>query len=94
MMVSGVLVVVPTKRLRSAMKTLAELEGVAVHHTDPGSGRLIVTLEAESVGVQVDVLDRIKALPDVILAEMVHHHFEDQRLPESRPGAVPEYLNE
>jgi nitrate reductase NapD len=39
-----------------------------------------VTQEAESVGAELEGLDRIKAIPNVILAEMVYHYFEDDRI--------------
>lgn len=75
--VSGILVVTPADRLEETTRALAALEGVDVHHTDPATGRIVVTQEAGSVHAEVDGLKRIKALPHIILAEMVHHHFED-----------------
>jgi nitrate reductase NapD len=74
-----------------------------VHHTDPRTGRIIVTQEGRSVGAEVEGLQRIKALPDVILAEMVHHHFEEDReliaeipseLQNERPAFVPPRLED
>ena len=79
MNVAGILVVVPIVRLADAIEALSNLPGVDVHHTDEASGRIIVTQEAETIREEVAALETIKALPHVVLAEMVHHHFEDDQ---------------
>jgi nitrate reductase NapD len=96
MNISGILVVVPADRFEDAVVALGALEGVEVHHSDPASGRVVVTLEAETVAAEVEGLKRIKALPFVTLAEMVYHHFEDSTetidaLPREmdEPGGLP-----
>ena len=88
MNISGILVIVPGDRVAETIQALSALPGVDVHHTDPSTGRIVVTQEATTVQDEVDGLKRIKALPHVVLAEMVHHHFEDSsemfdRLPDS-----------
>lgn len=77
MNISGILVVVPPQRMESSIASLNALAGVSVHHTDHGTGRIVVTQEAESVSAEVEGLRRIQALPDVILAELVYHYFDD-----------------
>jgi len=77
MNVAGILVVVPIARFAGAVEALSALPGVEVHHTDEPSGRLIVTQEAETIQGEIEGLEAIKAVPHVVLAEMVHHHFED-----------------
>jgi len=77
MNVSGILVVTSVECLDQTAEALNALPGVEVHHTDAVTGRLVVTQEAASVHEEMDGLKRIKALPHIILAEMVHHHFED-----------------
>ena len=77
MNISGILVVVPPERREQAVLELAALPGVDVHHTDPATGRIVITQEGETSGAEVDGLKRIKALQYVVLAEMVHHRFED-----------------
>jgi nitrate reductase NapD len=79
MNISGILVVTPADRIQETMAALSALPGVDVHHTEPETGRIVVTQEADSVHAEVDGLKRIKALPHIILAEMVHHHFEDDQ---------------
>ena len=79
MNVSAILVVVPVAEIDAAIEALGALPGVEVHHTDRATGRLIVTQEANTVHEEVDGLARIKRLPRIILAELVHHHFEEDR---------------
>ena len=104
MNVSGILVVTPVEWLDETVAALNDLPGVESHHIDRSTGRIVVTQEAASVHEEVDGLKRIKALPHIILAEMVQHHFEDDRemfdnLPdelqnaEGLPG-IPEFIKE
>jgi len=101
MNVSGILVVVPVAEMDAAARDLAALPGVDVHHADRATGRIIVTQEAATIGAEVEGLKRIQGLPRVILAEMVHHHFEDDPelidaippdLQDQRLAAVPPWL--
>ena len=103
MNVSGILVVVPPGRLSTSIETLNGLDGVDVHYSDPDSGRIVVTQEAENIAAEVEGLKRIKALPHVVMAEMVYHCFEDDSeildtLPAefsetASEACVPPYLN-
>jgi len=81
MNVSGILVVVPPVKMQETIESLNALPGVEVHHTDTENGRLVATIEAETIQAEVDGLKRVKTLPHIILAEMVHHHFiEDDEI--------------
>jgi nitrate reductase NapD len=91
MNVSGILVVVPVADVVASVESLAALPGVDVHHVDEETGRIIVTQEGETVHEEVERLKTIKALPGVILAEMVHHHFEDDR---ERLDSIPTELED
>ena len=103
MNISGILVITPAGRLQNTLEALSALPGVEVHHTDPATGRIVITQEAASIQAEVDGLKRIKALPHIILAEMIHHHFEQDRetlheIPEDLDDAeglpeVPFFLN-
>ncbi|CRI63873.1 Periplasmic nitrate reductase, chaperone NapD [Thiocapsa sp. KS1] len=81
MNLSGILVVVPPAQVEDATLALNALPGVEVHHAEPATGRIVVVQEAETVDEEVAALSRIKALPGVMLAEMVYHVF-DEILPE------------
>lgn len=86
MNLSGIVVFVPPARLAECVVVLNALEGVEVHHTQPESGRIIVVQEAPSVHDEIDGLKRIKALPDVIAAELVYHYFADDSTPARDPA--------
>jgi periplasmic nitrate reductase NapD len=103
MNISGILVVVPPEYIDSMIDRLDQLDGIDVHHRDDSTGRIVITQEAEHIRDEVDGLKRIKALPHVILAEMVYHCFEEdgelfQAVPpelneEERSAGIPPYLN-
>ena len=76
MNVSGILVVVPVDEVQRTVGRLARLEGVDVHHTDAPTGRIVATIEAPTIEGEVKILQRVKSLPQVILAEMVQHHVD------------------
>jgi len=105
--ISGILVVVRREALAQSIARLEALPGIEVHHTHGTSGRIVITQEAASVDEEMEGLMRIKALPDVVMAEMVYHFFGDEApgiaagsasAPESSadaPGAeVPSFLND
>jgi nitrate reductase NapD len=105
MNISGILVVVAPARTESTCASLRALPGIEIHHVDATSGRIVITQEAESISAEVEGLKRIRALPDIILAEMSYHYFEDdsELLDNIPPGLaddsdesfdVPGYLNE
>ena len=79
MNVSGILVVVPPHQVSSSTASLNAIPGVSVHYTDPGTGRIIVTQEAETTSDEIVGLKRIKALPNIVLAELVYHYFEQEK---------------
>jgi nitrate reductase NapD len=76
---SGILIIVAPQRLKSSVSALNALPGVEVYHIDESTGRIVVVQEAETIDAEVEGLKRIKQLPDIHLAEMVHHHFEDDK---------------
>ena len=105
MNISGILVVVPPVHTRATIDRLQALPGIEVHHSEAESGRIVITQEAESIPDEIDGLKRIRALPDIILAEMSYHYFgEDAESPDTIPpefedesldtARVPPYLNE
>lgn len=85
------------------MTRLDALPGVAVHHSDPATGKIVVIQEAASTDAEVEGLKRIKALNEVLMAEMIYHYFEDdETLDIAMPagldefqglGELPEFLN-
>ena len=106
MNISGILVVVAPERLLQTVAALTALPGVEVHHTDDAGGRIVVTQEATSIGAEVEGLKRIKALPNILVAELAYHYFaEDDEVIHEIPvqldelqglplAPVPSFLNE
>ncbi len=103
MNMSGILVVVRAGKVTAAVRALGALPGVEVHHVDAARGRIVVTQEADSIEGEVEGIKKIKAVPDVILAEMVHHYFEPEGETSDHDGegsgrggpeAVPPWLDD
>jgi nitrate reductase NapD len=78
MNLSGIYVLVVPDQFKSCVNEISQLPGVEVHYMEPEAGRLIVTLDTESDNAQVDGLKSIQALPNVILAELVYHRFDEE----------------
>lgn len=106
MNLSGILVVTKPEWQAQVVESLNALEGLEVHQVDSATGRIIAVQEAGDVYAEVEGLKRIKALPHVIMAEMVYHYIaEDEKTYADVPaeldehqagfvdGAVPSYLN-
>ena len=74
MNLSGILVVTQPENMTPVAQSLNDLEGVEVFHTDQASGRFVIVQEAQSVSDEIAGLKRIKKLPNIIMAEMVHHY--------------------
>ncbi len=77
MNLSGIAVTVNSPAIEDTLARLDCLPGVEVHYKDASSGRIIVVQEAETVDAEVEGLKHIKAIPGVIVAEMVYHYFAD-----------------
>ena len=102
MNISGILVVVSPAECEASVSALNALPGVEVHHSDKGTGRIVVTQEAETVHEEIEGLKRIKGLPSVAMAEMVYHFIGEGTFSEGVPSEgenptdraeVPRYLN-
>lgn len=102
MNIAGILVVAGRDRQTEVVEALAGLPGVEVHQVEAETGRIIVVHEAADIHAEIEGLRRIKALPHVVMAEMVYHYIaEDERVYEAIPpeltdqtGAVPAGLND
>jgi len=103
---SGILVVAQPGSREQVVASLSALEGVEVHQVDETTGRIVAVQEAEDIHAEIEGVKRIKAIPHVIMAEMVYHYLaEDERIYEAMPPelieqqdgfetcAVPAYLN-
>lgn len=91
------------QHMAEVIDRLGSLPGIEVHQSDPDSGKIVVVQEAEDIQAELEAIKCIKALPHVILAEMVYHYIaEDEKTYEALPPelqadsseacAVPTYL--
>jgi nitrate reductase NapD len=62
---------------------LHALPGIEVHYQCHDTGRLIVIQEARDDSAEMDGLQKIKALPHVMAAEMFYHYVDDGALPQT-----------
>jgi len=102
MNLSAILVITAAAEVEACMAMLASLAGIIVHHSDPVTGKIMLTQEAESIDAEIEGLKRIKSLSGVAMAEMVYHYFEEddaleQRIPAELDsfqglGELPEFL--
>jgi nitrate reductase NapD len=88
MNLSGILVVADRKQQAAVISELRTLPGVDVHHVDEASGRLIAIQEAGDIHAEIEGLRRIKAIPHVIMAEMVYHYVAEDE--SEYPAPPPE----
>ncbi len=104
MNLSAILVITAPAEVKPCMALLGSLPGITVHHSDPATGKIILTQEAESIDAEIEGLKQIKALNGVSMAEMVYHYFEEDEALEVRMpaeldnyqglGALPELLKQ
>lgn len=91
MNLSGILVVSDPESQGQVVASLNALEGVEVHQVDEETGRIIAVQEAPDIHAEIDGLKRIKAVPHVIMAEMVYHYIaDDKQAYEAMPAELEE----
>ena len=88
MNLSGILVMANPAWQGKVVEDLSALEGVEVHQVDAETGRIVAVQEAEDINAEVAGLRAIKAVPHVIMAEMVYHYVAD----DDRMYEMPEEL--
>lgn len=96
MNMSGIVVSVSPENIESVKASINALAGAEVHHQD-SKGQLVVVQEADNIGEETQGFERIRALPNVVSANMVYHYFADDptlELADNDSNPVPEFLNE
>lgn len=83
---AGLLVLTRPDTLADCVRELATLPGMDVYASDPTTGRIVVVLETQTVADQEAGLRRAQALPFVLSAELVVHHFGDAAPETPRPN--------
>ena len=73
---SGVVVIVPPDRVETCARDLGTLAGVELHYRHPESGRIVAVLEGRTAEENLEILRRIQAIPDVLVAAPVYHYVD------------------
>ena len=76
MNISSILIAVNLPAMNETLQLLGQFDALEVYHTDENTGQVVAVLEAHTVDDEVAGLESIKALPNVLYAEMVCHYFE------------------
>lgn len=94
MNLSGILVLAAPARQADVGAAIAALNWAEVHHADD-TGRLIVTVEAESSEAGLERLKALKRLPGVLAAELIVHYCGDEATADARrpPQSPLDWLN-
>jgi nitrate reductase NapAB chaperone NapD len=78
MNISGILVQAAPEHFEDVLAAIAALAGVEIHHREAQAGRAVVTIEAADTEAEMAMLRRIQDLPQVAMAELVYHYFEEE----------------
>lgn len=70
--IASILVQARPERLDAAARAIEALPGTQIYSRDP-KGKLVVVIEAESVGAIGGALTTISTIPDVLTASLVFH---------------------
>ena len=81
MVISSLVVEAFPEHAAAAAEELAKIEGVEVHGVDPDTGKIVVTIEAESVERSHDTAATFIEIDGVINVSLIYANFEDENLP-------------
>lgn len=96
MNISSIVVFTTRKDLEEVIGQVKKVDFCEYHlHSD--EGKIIVTVEGESVSDEISALKKIQQIPGVLSAEMVYSYAEDE-LDRERDklvsdGTIPDWLN-
>jgi len=93
MNLSGILIITTASQIDTLIDALNLMPNVDVYHIDRDQNKLIIVQEADSIHDEVDGSKKIKALPGIVLADMVYHYLADDKntAPENIPDDLDEY---
>lgn len=97
MNISSIVVYCKPENINPVLEQIKQADYCEYHlHTD--EGKIIVTIEGESVSDEIAALKRLQQIPNVIAAEMVYAYSEDELDRErdklDSDGKPPEWLND
>jgi len=74
---SGILIFALPDQTMHCRDLIGAISGIDVFQYDTATGRIIAVLEADTIEQEIQLLRHIKAIPNVIAAELVYHHFAE-----------------
>jgi nitrate reductase NapD len=77
MNVSSIVVKTVQEHIESVINDINSLDLCEVHFSDK-EGKIVVTIEGESIGNQMESMKSIQALPNVANANLVYSYCEDE----------------
>lgn len=70
--------IIYTNKVDEVVEKIDEIAGCEVHLCDEEKGIIIISIEAESVGEEMEILERVGAIDGVIEANMHYSYSEDE----------------
>lgn len=77
MNVSSIIVETSSEHLDNVMAEINSIAGCEVHFHDE-TGKIVATIEGETIGKEMDTLKSIQNLPHVFCANLVYSYSEDE----------------
>lgn len=81
MVISSLIVETMPDETDAACVALANLAGVEVHGKDPETGKVVVTIEADSIDESHKVASSFLEIAGVRGIDLIYANFEDENLP-------------
>ncbi len=95
--VSSLVVLCAPQNIESLWKKINEIEGAECHYKEE-SGKIIVTLESESIEQEIHLLSRIERIEEVLSAQMIYAYhsteLEAMRQEIAKQESVPAVLRD
>ena len=77
MNVSSIVVKTDQEHLQEVMDSINEIDLCEVHFYD-SEGKIVVTIEGESIDEQMERMKKIQAIPNVVSANLSYSYTEDE----------------
>lgn len=97
MNISGILIQAKPHFVNDIIEQIKSNNFCEYHHNDE-LGRIIVTIEGKDTEEEINKLNLIKAIPQIIAADMLYSYSEDElielRIGIEKTNQVPDWLND
>ncbi len=80
MVISSLIVESKLDCVSAVAENAAAREGIEVHGIDPDTGRIVITIEAESTEASHALASELVQIPGVLNVNLIYANFEDENL--------------